>query len=159
MPFTRISRILTTPGTCVPYSDSRCNTGQQALLSGFFPGRHLAECQVDTWRVAARRLANAVFPVLLRGAAHHQQAAVGQIEAAGGQFARGLVFEVHAPGGAKAERGDDRLRPKFRFVIGVQTHAVVAVTIVIEQYTVEGAAAELLDVLAQPVELRSPCHW
>ena len=96
-----------------------------------------AKGQIDSGVDGAFGFGDLVFPVHLCLAAHDQQGPVPQGEFDRRQFLAVFVFEQEAAGASYTQRGDGRLFAQFAFVVAVPAHAVLAVTITIEQDAVK----------------------
>src|SRR5690606_3507778 len=84
---------------------------------------------------------------------------VRQRHAENGKVSPRSVPELELTRFAKTDRGDDRLRPKLRFVIAVPAHTVAFVPVEVEQHAVERRAGQRLDLVPQLQQCWRPMRW
>src|SRR5262249_55469285 len=107
------------------------------------PKRH-----VDPLVRAAGGLGNAMVPGVLHVSAHHQQAAMREVDLVMGPTAP-LPLQPETARGSEGERGDQGVAAELWLVVRVISHAVLAIPVPVEQHMVERRVSCTGDLLDQ----------
>ena len=125
-----------------------------SVYFAFLGSSDLPKSEVDAGFLHFGGFGEAVQPVVLGGAFHHQKGAVPELALS--LFGLQAVFKTKAPRRPKTERGDHRVPAERFFIIAMPAHALRAVCVGIEQAGVKHSAANLLDQGFELSKFRRP---
>ncbi len=105
-------------------------------------GLNMAKCEVYPGTATARELANSMFPVVLGGTSHQLYTAAWKTNIQTLNRSISFVTEINHSLLSQAQGCNDWLRPQFGFIVCMQAHRILLVTVVVEQYAVEWRAGQ-----------------
>ena len=109
---------------------------------------NMAKGQIDPGVCHIFASGQCMLPVLLGAASHQQETAVLQMQR---EFMRVIILapQQKIPARAEADGCDQRLLAQAALIVAVPAHGIVAITVVIAQYTVERLLQFLLQQAPQ----------